>query len=103
MRPIFDLRILVLDAICRTRHLPESPERTTALDHLRFAARALLPLVQAEEGEAMRAHLRDRDTLPAPAPESEPGRETMLRPPPPDGTEAFAPGSDVANWSMTHE
>lgn len=68
MTPILDLRIIVLDAVCRAQRLPDSAERTIALDHLRWAARTLLPLVQAEEDDAMRAHLRDRDTLPAPSP-----------------------------------
>lgn len=87
MTPILDLRIIILDAVCRAQRLPESAERTTTLDHLRFAARVLLPLVQAEENETTLAHMRDRDTMPAPAP-SEPPIEP----------------SDVAShWSLSHE
>jgi len=90
--PHLDLRIIVLSAIARATTLPPSAGRTTTLDHLRFAARALMPLVQNEEDEQMRAHLRERDTIPAPEPE-------------PDGTEVFSPEpSDVAShWSLTHE
>lgn len=103
MTPILDLRIIILDAVCRAQKLPDSAERTTTLDHLRFAARTLLPLVQAEEDECMRAHLaevsglRERDTLPAPAP-SEPPRHLSCVPPPP-----IEPSDVASHWSLSNE
>jgi hypothetical protein len=108
--PILDLRIYVLNAICRAQRLPESAERTLTLDYLRAAARTLLPLVQAEEDEAMREHLRARDTLPAPSPESERTDRVCLPPPAPEGAglrPTPLPGDELADvathWSLTHE
>ena len=115
MTPVLDLRIIILDAVCRAQKLPDSAERTTTLDHLRFAARALLPLVQAEENDTMLQQLRDRDTLPTPAP-SDPFEERQRSRPMPYDYEppvvvtldAIPPPpvepSDVAShWSLTHE
>jgi hypothetical protein len=89
--PILDLRLVVLDAICRAQKLPESAERTTTLDHLRFAARVLLPLVQAEENETTLTYMRDRDTMPAPPP------ITPMLPPP------IEPSDVASHWSLSHE
>ncbi len=111
--PAHYLRLMIQDAINQARHLPTSAERTTVLDHLRFAARTLLPLMQAEEDAAMREHLRARDTLPAPAPESERTDRACLPPPAPEGAglgplrPTPLPGDELADvathWSLTHE